>query len=332
MKPIFIKLTDLDQNLNPNVAETVITTIKSANGDSETLRLTETGPSTGVFIGYIQSTFGPVVVNDCRLSVAVNTGVNATYTDIVDGSDSTIDGALVDPFGLVFDSTNGNPINGATVTLINTATGAPAQVFCDDGVTPYPASVISGSVVCGVRRNDQPACRQLSLPAGGAGHVSVADQSADGIQFSVDGRDGNIANAVGRAVFDRLPGSRGEPFMLNPGPALQIDVPLDPSSGSLQIVKTSIKAVVGVGEFVPYTLAIRNNSALAPVLNARIVDRLPPGFRYQRGSARLNGAPLADPTVSRRRSQRHVQHRQRRRRRDRRIALCRRSHRGRSLR
>ena len=49
---VFIKLTDLDQNLNPNVAETVITTIKSANGDSETLRLTETGPSTGVFVGY----------------------------------------------------------------------------------------------------------------------------------------------------------------------------------------------------------------------------------------------------------------------------------------
>ena len=97
---VFIKLTDLDQNLDPNVAETVITTIKSAHGDSETLRLTETGPSTGVFIGYIQSTFGPVVANDCRLSVAINTGVTATYIDIVDGSDSTIDGALVDPFGL----------------------------------------------------------------------------------------------------------------------------------------------------------------------------------------------------------------------------------------
>ncbi len=159
VKSVFIKLTDLDQNLNPSVAETVITTIRSANGDSETLRLTETGPSTGVFIGYIQSTFGPVVVNDCRLSVAVNTGVNATYTDIVDGSDSTIDGALVDPFGLVFDSTNGNPVNGATVTLINTATGAPAQVFCDDGVTPYPASVISGTsfAACGAT---------ISLPAG----------------------------------------------------------------------------------------------------------------------------------------------------------------------
>ena len=98
------------------VAETVIVTIKSANGDSETLRLTETGVSTGVFIGYIQSTFGAVVVNDCRLSVAVNGSLSATYTDVVDGSDSTVDGALVDPFGLVFDSTNGNAVNGATVT------------------------------------------------------------------------------------------------------------------------------------------------------------------------------------------------------------------------
>ncbi len=126
-QPVFIKLTDLDQNLNSAFAETVIVTIKSANGDSETLRLTETGVSTGVFIGYIQSTFGAVVVNDCRLSVAVNGSLSATYTDVVDGSDSTVDGALVDPFGLVFDSTNGNAVNGATVTLINTATNAPAR-------------------------------------------------------------------------------------------------------------------------------------------------------------------------------------------------------------
>ena len=201
---VFIKLTDLDQNLNPNVAETVITTIKSANGDSETLRLTETGPSTGVFIGYIQSTFGPVVANDCRLSVAVNTGVNATYTDIVDGSDSTIDGALVDPFGLVFDSTNGNPINGATVTLINIATGAPAQVFCDDGVTPYPTSVISGSSFAACGATISHAGWQLSLPAGGAGHVSAADQLRRPISaFPSTVATANIADAVGRAVFDR---------------------------------------------------------------------------------------------------------------------------------
>ncbi|MBA2413573.1 MAG: DUF11 domain-containing protein, partial [Burkholderiaceae bacterium] len=104
--------------------------------------------------------------------------------------------------------------------------------------------------------------------------------------------------ALSGAPFSIVAGSRGEQFMLNPGPALQIDVPLDPSAGSLQIVKTTTKAVIGVGEFLPYTLTIRNNSALAPVLNARVVDRLPVGFRYQRGSTRLNGAALPEPIVA----------------------------------
>ena len=275
----------------------MITTIKSAHGDSETLRLTETGPSTGVFIGYIQSTFGPVVANDCRLSVAINTGVTATYIDIVDGSDSTIDGALVDPFGLVFDSTNGNPINGATVTLINVATNAPAQVFCDDGDTPYPTAVVTGSSfpACGTTITLPAGSYRFPLAAPGTYRLQITPPTGFGFPSTVATM---TLQALSGAPFSIVAGSRGEQFMLNPGPALQIDVPLDPSSGSLQITKTTTKAVIGVGEFLPYTLTARNNSALAPVLNARIVDRLPIGFRYQRGSARLNGAPLADPVMS----------------------------------
>jgi uncharacterized repeat protein (TIGR01451 family) len=294
---VFIKLTDLDQNLDPNVAETVITTIRSANGDSETLRLTESGPSTGVFIGFIQSTFATPVANDCRLSVALNTGLTVNYTDAVDGSDSTADGALVDPFGLVFDSSTGQPVNGATVTLIATATGAPAQVLCDDGVTAHPSSVISGAplAACGATITLPPGGYRFPLAAPGTYRLQIAPPDGYGYPSTV----GTPAlQALPTAPFAIVAGSRGEPFMLNPGPAVQIDVPLDPASGSLQILKTSLKSVVGVGEFVPYTLAIRNASALAPVRDARIVDRLPAGFRYQRGSARLSGAPLTDPAVS----------------------------------
>ena len=290
-------MTDLDQNLDPNVAETVITTVKSANGDSETLRLTETGPSTGVFIGYIQSTFGPVVVNDCRLSVTINTGVTATYTDTVDGTDSTIDGALVDPFGLVFDSTNGNPINGATVTLINVATNAPAQVFCDDGVTPYPSSVISGSsfAACGATISLPAGSYRFPLAAPGTYRLQISPPTDFSFPSTVAT---NSLQALSGAPFSIVAGSRGEQFMLNPGPAVQIDVPLDPSSGSLQITKTTIKAVIGLGESLPYTLTIRNNSALAPVY-ARIAT-VSEVFRYQ---ARVGlSCPHRGRPISRRRA------------------------------
>ena len=55
-EPVFVMVTDPDQNRDPTVAETVLVTITSSTGDSELLRLTETGLSTGVFIGYIQLT------------------------------------------------------------------------------------------------------------------------------------------------------------------------------------------------------------------------------------------------------------------------------------
>ena len=296
-QPIFIKLTDLDQNLNPALAETVIVVVTSARGDSETLRLTETGPSTGVFIGYIQSTHGVLVVNDCQLSVKVHAKVTATYDDALDGLDSAVAGALVDPFGLVFDSTNGNPINGATVTLIDVAAGAPAAVFCDDGVTPHPAIVISGSSFagCGGTVSLPPGDYRFPLVPPGTYRLQIVAPA--GFSFPSTVATTTLQTLAG-APFFVVTGSRGEQFMVDPGPALKIDVPLDPGSGSLQITKTAGKAVIGVGEFLPYTLTIRNNSALAPVLNARIVDRLPAGFRYQRGSARLNGAPLADPIVA----------------------------------
>jgi uncharacterized repeat protein (TIGR01451 family) len=293
---VFVKLTDLDQNLDPNAAESVLITLRSTNGDSELLRLTETGPSTGVFIGYIQSTFGPVVTNDCRLSVALNTNLTANYVDVADGSDSTADGALVDPFGIVFDSVTGNPVNGATVTLINTATGAPAQVFCDDGVTLHPSSVTSGAplTACGTT---------VTLPAGGyrfplaaPGTYLLHITAPAGYAFPSTVSTSTLQTLPG-APFAIVTGSRGENFMLNPGPAVQIDVPLDPANADLQIVKTAIKAVVGIGELTPYALVVRNLSATAQARDARIVDRLPPGFRYRRGSARLNGAPLADPQI-----------------------------------
>lgn len=294
---VFVKLTDLDQNVDPNAIETVIVTLRTANGDAETLRLSETGASTGVFVGAIQTTFAPVVANDCRLSVALNSQLTASYIDAADGSDSTVVGALVDPFGIVFDSSNGAPVNGATVTLIDAATGAPAQVVCDDGVTAHPASVVSGapSTACG---------STITLPAGGY-RFPLAASGSYRLQITPPagfGFPSSVANAALQtlpgAPFVVVAGSRGEPFMLNPGPAVQIDVPLDPAAGSLEIAKASLKAVVGIGDLVPYTLVIRNPSSLGPVNSARIADRLPAGFRYRRGSARLDGAAMADPVIS----------------------------------
>ena len=51
-EPEFIRLVDADQNLDFQVVDTTDVTISvPITGDSETIRLTETGPDTGVFSG-----------------------------------------------------------------------------------------------------------------------------------------------------------------------------------------------------------------------------------------------------------------------------------------
>ena len=53
---IFVHLKDLDQNQDPTQIEKIIVTILSENGvDQETIQLTETAASSGLFTGYIQT-------------------------------------------------------------------------------------------------------------------------------------------------------------------------------------------------------------------------------------------------------------------------------------
>ncbi|MBA3942511.1 MAG: hypothetical protein C0520_14990, partial [Sphingopyxis sp.] len=119
--------------------------LELANGDRERITLTETAPDSGEFTGFI-GTIGvppPVVQGDCRLSVNPGSPVELRVTDATNASLvalATID-FLVDPFGIVFDSGDGAAVPGSRVTLIDNATGQPARVFGDDGVSAYPSTV-----------------------------------------------------------------------------------------------------------------------------------------------------------------------------------------------
>ena len=148
--PVFVRVTDTAANLSATTQETItitVTTPAPAN-DSETLTLKETGVNTGVFVGFIQSAgASPASTpsNSCVLNGVPNKNVGASYTDIT----TVAAAALFDPFGIVFDSSTGQGVDGATVTLINSANNLPASVFCDDGVTVLTQPVTSGTPTCG---------------------------------------------------------------------------------------------------------------------------------------------------------------------------------------
>ncbi len=299
-EPLFIRLTDLDQNLNPTVIETVLVTLGvSATGDGEVVRLSETGPDTGIFSGHIQTGPGPAANGNGVLSVDVSSRIDGTYVDVVDGTDTDTTAALVDPFGIVFDSSTGLPVDGASVSLIDAATSNPATVYGDDGISIYPATITSG----GTATDSGGAV--YTFPAGGYRFPFIQPGTYRLVVTPPSGY--NAPSAVPTAVLQALPGgpfaivapgSRGEDFIVNPGPALQIDIPVDATGTGLWLQKTAAKATAAVGDFLPYTLTLENIDTVASVTGVTIDDRLPQGFRYRNGSARLDSAALADPVIS----------------------------------
>lgn len=294
---VLVRVTAPDQNQDPSARETVTVTVTTDGGDSEQLRLAETGVATGVFVGYVQSARAAAQPGDCVLQGGAGHAIKATYVDPSSGNTAISAGALIDPFGVVFDSTTGQPVNGARVTVIDVATGLPAAVFGNDGVSTYPASVVTGSTV-----TDSGGTSYAMLPGGyqfprmAPGTYRFQVELPPGYRFPSEVADARI-QALPNNPYALVLGSRGETFVLVPGPALEIDLPVDPGTlGELNITKAAGKAVVGIGEFVPYTLTIgsRNTQVLNDVA---IADRLPVGFRYQPGSARLDGQVLPDPQV-----------------------------------
>ncbi|PKN36891.1 MAG: hypothetical protein CVU62_12385 [Deltaproteobacteria bacterium HGW-Deltaproteobacteria-2] len=282
---IYIQVTDLDQNINPAVAETVTVVLTdSATGDAENVILTETGSNTGTFCGSAHSSSSASAPNDGTLSVASNSRIQATYTDSLDASPVSSVSALIDPLGVVFDSIKGTPVSGAVVTLRNWNN---INNSCDLTSWPsLPPGQINPAAVTGadgkfafplVSPGDY--CYQVTPPAGYTFPSAVSDADLP-------------------AGFTIGNGSRGDKFTLSAGdPALIRDIPVDPPLGRLVITKTVNKTSAAIGDLVIYTLKLENKGD-APVTNIKVSDVMPHGISYISTSSLINGNATADPKVS----------------------------------
>jgi hypothetical protein len=73
-------------------------------------------------------------------------------------------------------------------------------------------------------------------------------------------------------------------------------IPLDPVlDGTVMITKTTPSLNVSRGQLVPYKITVSSELSL-DLLDLRIVDRFPAGFRYVEGSAQIDGVRV-EPTV-----------------------------------
>ncbi len=177
---------------------------------------------------------------DCVLSVHPGDSISLSGKNATSGQSSQGTGIaiLIDPYGNVFDSGDGSPVAGTRVTLIDVATGQPATVFGDDGVSIYPSSMIVGSTVTdssgATYKYD---AGDYRFPFARAGTYRLLVETPAPYQVPSKASAADIASLVDPhgEPFEVSAASYGAQFVLNSPSPVRIDVPADRPGIGLEI-------------------------------------------------------------------------------------------------
>ncbi|HEX4847170.1 MAG TPA: hypothetical protein VFV30_03420, partial [Novosphingobium sp.] len=290
-------------NLNPGAVDSLEAVITNVSGDRETITIFETGANTGVFVGALPTRASPPapVPGDCKLSVVPNERIiiavgQGTASPIVTAQVNV----LADPYGLVFDSETGTPVDGARISLVDALSGAPATVFADDGVTPWPSTMISGQPVRDGAGNVYamlPGEYRFPLAPLGTYRLVIeppapysAPSLATPAQLSPLRRpDGN--------AFEIVPASFGGSLTLSSPAPVRVDIPLDHPPVAVSVTKTMSRQTALPGDVVFYTVTVRNPDPARIKQGVSLVDSASPLLRMRKDSIRIDGVAPASGAV-----------------------------------
>jgi len=292
---LILRLEDADQNLDyMAVDETELVIEIPDSGDVERIRLTETGIDTGVFTGWLASNGASARPDDCVLQALPKSTVIAAYQDPADAGDRSSATAAFDPTGVTFDSQSGQPLNGVTVRLVHAASGSSAAVFGNDGVSPFPATLVSGTPVTDASgERYEFATGEFRFPVVAAGDYRFEISTPDGYRAPSSASAADLAALPG-APYETGAASYGEVFSHDGNGPFSVDIPLDPVSTELFVSKSTRQAVAAPGDFAQFEVEIGNDAAGARD-GIVLIDNLPVGLKLVEGSTRLNGTRIADP-------------------------------------
>lgn len=219
----------------------------------------------------------------------------------------------VDPSGVVYDSVTRNPVPGAIVTLApnGVCNGYdPATSVLNGGQGGYS---IDGDRISMTVGSDgyylflfgpaaPPRC-EFSLtvtPPGGYTFRSALIPPQAG-SLSPPGAVGTTFAVQPQPTAPTAPVGTGTQYYLGlfagAGTAniVHNHLPLDPAvAPGLVITKTGDRQIVEIGDTVLYTITVRQTAG-EPLDTVNVIDNLPPGFTYIDGTARADGAGIADP-------------------------------------
>jgi uncharacterized repeat protein (TIGR01451 family) len=239
----------------------------------------------------------------------------------------------IDPNGVIYDSITRRPLSGVTLTLIDAAGGMPIPGRCFDDLAqqdqvtlgtgyykfdinfadpacPSGANYIivvtppGGSFVAGVSELIPPTSDLTTspfnvplCPASANDAVVVTNQHCE-VQYSELAPPTSIpAGAAGTVYHTHLTLDDSRP----PGSSQLFNnhIPIDQDlSGAVAVTKTTPMFNVTRGQMVPYVITIDSSFGI-DLAGIGVVDRLPAGFRYVEGSARVDAAELEPMIVGR---------------------------------
>lgn len=306
---IYLEANCAQCNVRPNAIDRLLLQIKSQkSGDIETVVAIETDINTGVFrinddnlslrdalptrdMFLFAPTSGNYIIETIKHDVLTATILYCLDDANIERPNSKVnvsDNILIDPFGVVFDSKTNMPIANAIVHLVR-EDGSPAEIFDDaqKRCTPPrdpqadPSCPENGIITTGptgeYRFPFVPVARYrlIITPPAGYSYPSVVPLSE--------------LEKFHRAI--KTDGSYGFAFDVTPQGPVEIDVPMDPPlvfSSTLFVKKTTPRSVVEVGDFVDYQIVVSNVSKTTDAIDVLLIDKLPQGFAYVLGSAKVN--------------------------------------------
>ena len=297
----FFTVSMPEANLSTTATDHITVVVTTTSGDKETVVIAETGANTGVFAGSIATVDVPPqpVAGDCVLSVAA--GDSITIQPEFPGSTlapttGTVQ-VLVDPFGEVFASDDGTPVNGAVVSIVDATTGQPAMVYASDGVTTWPSTMQTGQPVidgkgvshalsAGKYRFPKVAFGTYRLvitpPSPYTAPSKLTPAQLAGLKRT-NGKPVNVSTA-----------SYGAAFAITNTVPVQVDIPVDHPVTAAKITKVASISEAQPGDLVAYTVTVTNSDTVHALRGLLLTDRPSALLRLRVGSVKIDGVPVSN--------------------------------------
>ena len=280
---VCVRVTDIDQNTNAALAETIAVVVSSsAGGDSESITLTETGVNTGIFAACLPaSSTVPGSSNNGTLYAPTGTVLTANYIDPNDPSDTSSDTATV-PAGvptiavgktrIVPAAPDNSALVGDSLTyrlvVTNSGSGTLTGVTVQDAFNSSCMTYASATVA-----PVNPAANPLVWNLG---------SRAQGVSTAIDVTFTATAACTSVAAQDTATADSNETTPVNATATVTITGP------AINVTKTRITgSPADVGTTVTYTIDIQNTGTTA-------IEALPLADTYSTCLQFVSSAPAAD--------------------------------------